>query len=465
MKKQLEKLLEKLLAKPLQKLARWIERQNAEADAARAAEDAIYPVSTQEKEADGPGADVESESSSSATSAHVDAGEPLAKPWRDCRYSSNWSGTEASRRMMNLVSPKFSETKAREYLDWQQSLGCDHVHLLLVNQGDGEGAGYDCLADAGHKAVALARVRDIRHLGLGVVAWVVADDSDAYRRKIFDNPAKYADALKEYFPYLSYIVLGLEMNEGEGSKSKWTALRDAIRKAGWTGPFATHHTSGHGDYASLGQIVMDQLDKGCTEAQVRKSVESFRAKGYDVCGFEYARGPDKARAKAALGAGAFSVGNWAGGNSPKPETGNREPGTKNQEPASADAVDYTLLDWRWGNFKGAKASLSPARIKGLKVGSGSLSYAWERGSCSDLDAACTHDKPCCTCALFCHVAGKWVGGKFEHISTDRTSRGLGNVQEGYGGWDPSALSRADAYAFVILDDGAKRRTNVIVCGR
>ena len=116
---------------------------------------------------------------------------------------------------MNLVSPKFSDAKAKEYIDWQQSLGCDHVHLLLVNQGDGEGSGYDCLADAGHKAVALARVRDIRARGLGVVAWVVADDSDGYRRKIFDNPARYADALKEYFPYLSYIVLGLEMNEGE----------------------------------------------------------------------------------------------------------------------------------------------------------------------------------------------------------------------------------------------------------
>ena len=457
MEKFLTKLLEKLLAKPLRKLARHIEKLGAQSS---------YPVSTQEKEADGPGTDVESESSSSATSAHVDSGEPLAKPWRECKYSSNWSGTEASRRMMNLVSPKFSDAKAKEYIDWQQSLGCDHVHLLLVNQGDGEGAGYDCLADAGHKAVALARVRDIRARGLGVVAWVVADDSDAYRRKIFDNPAMYADALKEYFPHLSYIVLGLEMNEGEGSKSKWTALRDAIRKAGWTGPFATHHTSGHGDYASLGQIVMDQLDKGCTEAQVRKSVESFRAKGYDVCGFEYARGPDKARTKAALEAGAFSVGNWAGGSTTNPETKNQEPGTKNQEPASADAVDYTLLDWRWGRFDGRKAvRAAGAEIGSLKVTANGLSYKWLSGGCEDLDRSCTHANPCCTCALFCLVGGKWVGGKFEHISSDRTSRGLGNVQEGYGGWDPSTLSKAEKYAFVILDDGAKRRTNVISCGR
>ena len=100
------------------------------------------------------------------------------------------------------------------------------------------------------------------------------------------------------------------MNEGEGSKSRCTALRDAIRAAGWTGPFATHHTSGHSDYASLGSIVMDQLDKSCTEAQITQSVKALRAKGFEVCGFEYARDPSASKAKAALAAGAFSVGNW-----------------------------------------------------------------------------------------------------------------------------------------------------------
>ena len=452
MEKLLTKLLEKLLAKPLAKLVRWVERQNAEADAAHQAEDAIW---------EGPSPEVPS---SKADNPHDEAySQPSARPWRECRYSSNWSGTEASKRMMNLVSPKFSEAKVREYLDWQQSLGCDHVHLLLVNHGDGEGAGYDCLADAGHKAVALARVRDIRARGLAVVAWVVSDDSDGYRRKIFDNPARYANALKEYFPYLSYIVLGLEMNEGEGSKSKWTALRDAIRKAGWTGPFATHHTSGHGDYASLGQIVMDQLDKGCTEAQIRKSVEAFRAKGYDVCGFEYARGPDKARAKAALDAGAFSVGNWAGGNSPKPETG--KPETGNQQPASADAVDYTLLDWRWGDFKGGSAKLaSRPRIADLKVSSSGLSYSWSSGGCEDLGASSATDASCIA-ALFCLVGGRWVGGKFDWISTSRRTRDFKNIEGAYKGWDKSAISKAEKFAFVIVGKDGKRRTNVIVCGR
>ncbi|MBR3084947.1 MAG: hypothetical protein IKH04_00945 [Kiritimatiellae bacterium] len=131
-------------------------------------------------------------------------------------------------------------------------------------------------------------------------------------------------------------------------------------------------------------------------------------------------------------------------------------------PDAADAVDYSLLDWRYGRFDGSKAALSSARIAGLRVTADGLSYKWTAGGCEDLDRACSHVKPCCTCALFCRVNGKWIGGKFDHISTDRRTRDFANIRESYGGWDPSALRAADAYAFVILDDGARRRTNVIV---
>lgn len=235
-----------------------------------------------------------------------------ARPWRECKYSSNWNGSNASKRMMNLVSPKFSDAKVKEYLDWQVGIGCDHVHLLLVNEADGEGAGYDALADASARKTALARVKQIRARGMGVVAWVVADDSNGYRNKVFADPAKYAAGLKEFMPYLSYIVLGLEMNEGEGSAAKWKSLRDAVAAAGWEGPFATHHTSGKSTYASLGSIVMDQLDPSCTTADIAKSVKALKGKGYEVNGFEYSRGPDASKAKAALEAGAFGCGNWKG---------------------------------------------------------------------------------------------------------------------------------------------------------
>ncbi len=378
-----------------------------------------------------------------------------ARPWKDCKYSSNWNGSNASKRMMNLVSPKFSDSKVKEYLDWQVSIGCDHVHLLLVNQADGEGAGYDALADSSAHKTALKRVQQIRARGLGVVAWVVADDSDSYRKKIFADPAKYADGLKDFMPYISYIVLGLEMNEGEGSAAKWKALRDAVAAAGWEGPFATHHTSGKMTHAGLGSIVMDQLDPSCSAADIKKSVTALKAKGKDVCGFEYSRGPDKAKAQAALDAGAFGCGNWKGSG---PAVA---PANDQQIPQSVDEVDFGALDWCWGGFSGKKAVLvDGVRIGSLKVTGDGMSYKWVSGGCENLGASSREDAACIA-ALFCKVDGKWKGGKWEWISTSRTTRSLENIKEGYGGWNPAALA-ATEYAFVICSRDGRRRSNVVL---
>ena len=67
--------------------------------------------------------------------------------------------------------------------------------------------------------------------------------------------------------------------------------------------------------------------------------------------------------------------------------------------------------------------------------------------------------------LFCEQDGKWVGGKFDWISTSRTTRDFANIRSGYNGWDPSAISKADRCAFVVVSKDGKRRTNVIACGR
>ena len=232
-----------------------------------------------------------------------------APRWDDCRRSSCWDAN-ASRRMMNIVSPHFADEKARDYLDWQKGRGCDHIHVLLVNGGDGEGAGYDALANPDHKRLAMKRIREARKRGLGVVAWIVADDSETARREIFRDPGLYARSLADFHECLSYIVLGLEMDEGRGTLADWTALRDAVVAAGWRGRIATHHTSGRRTYAGLGQIVMDQLTPNCSTAAIAESVGKLRRQGFDVCGFEYSRNPDRVKAEAALAAGAFGVGNW-----------------------------------------------------------------------------------------------------------------------------------------------------------
>ncbi len=301
-KSKIIKWIDKLIAKA----TAWIDEQERAADAAR------------EAETDGASVDCTPVTVQAAQEAH-DAlyGKEEgygALPWNRCRHSSNWDGNNAAKRYMNMISPKFSDKKFAEYLDWIVARGCDHCHVLLVNGADGEGSGYDCLTNASTRELALKRVKAIRGKGLGVVGWIVADDSDSDRKKIFANPSKYAEGLKPYFPYLSYVVIGLEMDEKLGGEqipaSKWKALRDAVKSAGWTGKFGTHHTSGKYPYASLGEIVCDQLDPSCTTAQIKSSVKALRAKGLEVVGFEYDRNPNRLKANASLDAGAFSCGNW-----------------------------------------------------------------------------------------------------------------------------------------------------------
>lgn len=211
-----------------------------------------------------------------------------------------------------MLSPKFDDKKFGDYLAWIIGRGCDHAHVFLVNEGDGEGAGYDCCTDAKANALALERLRTIRSKGLGVVLWVVADDSPNYRAKLFADPAKYARGAANLLPYASAIVVGLEMNEGKPapSEAQWKAVRSAFKSFANV-PFGVHHTSGNEfKYASLGDFICGQLATSCSAADIRKQIAAIKAKGKDAVGFEYSRGPDRPRAQAALDAGAHAVGNW-----------------------------------------------------------------------------------------------------------------------------------------------------------
>ena len=313
MKNLVKKLLEKLLEKPLRKLARWAAEQNAAADAAREAEASGGTAAT-----DAGGMGVPASPSSEAGVSFPLAGAssenppPSSKPWGECRLSSNWADG-ASKRMMNMLSPKFDDKKFGDYLAWIVGRGCDHVHLFLINEGDGEGAGYDCCTDSKANAVALSRVKTIRAKGLGVVLWVIADDSPNCRPWLFANPTKYAKGAKNLLPYASAIVVGLEMDEGKPAPSvdQWKGVRSAFKSFAPNLPFGVHHTSGNEfKYASVGDFICGQLDPGCSTADIKKQIAAIRAKGKEAVGFEYERKPDRAKAQAALDAGAHAVGNW-----------------------------------------------------------------------------------------------------------------------------------------------------------
>ena len=128
----------------------------------------------------------------------------------------------------------------------------------------------------------------------------------------------------------------------------------------------------------------------------------------------------------------------------------------------ADAVNFGALRWCWGAFDGSKAAEDAgARIGSLKVSASGLSYKWEKGGCERLGASSKTDASCLAC-LFCFDGSAWRGGKFDWISTSRTTRDMKNVEDGYNGWDAGAFRSAKAYAFVIVSKDGRKRTNVAV---
>jgi len=133
--------------------------------------------------------------------------------------------------------------------------------------------------------------------------------------------------------------------------------------------------------------------------------------------------------------------------------------------AHDDAVDYSALDWCCGGFSAKNAKpVDGVEIANLKVSSNGMSYSWKSGGCEKLGASSKTDASCLAC-LFCKVNGKWVGGKFDWISTSRTTRDFANINGSYNGWNPKALTSAKEYAFVIVGKDGKKRSNVITCGR
>lgn len=148
------------------------------------------------------------------------------------------------------------------------------------------------------------------------------------------------------------------------------------------------------------------------------------------------------------------------------EVGTSSAANGGQMEHGADAVDFADLDWCWGGFDGKKAArVDGCEIKSLKVTASGLSFKWARGGCEQLGAASASDYSRTLACLFCRIGGKWQGGKFDWISTSRTTRDFANVRDGYNGWRKDAIETAEAYAFCIVSKDGKKRTNVIISGR
>lgn len=130
------------------------------------------------------------------------------------------------------------------------------------------------------------------------------------------------------------------------------------------------------------------------------------------------------------------------------------------QPPVTEAAVYEDFKWQYGGFKGGGATLDTPRIKGLQVNGQKLAYSWAGADLSDWGLG--HDQAGALACLFVQLpGGEWVGGKFEWISTSRTSRTLEHC-EGYNGWTLAGVPNPCKAAFVIVAEDGKRRSNVLV---
>lgn len=128
--------------------------------------------------------------------------------------------------------------------------------------------------------------------------------------------------------------------------------------------------------------------------------------------------------------------------------------------ATVDAVAFSSLNWSYGGFNGSAAALSSARIGNFNISGNKMTYSWTGDTLSSWGLG--NDQADALCCLFVKKAdGTWVGGKFDWISTSRTSRTLEHVTGGYNGWTLSGVPNPCEAAFVIVSKNGSKRTNVI----
>ncbi len=139
------------------------------------------------------------------------------------------------------------------------------------------------------------------------------------------------------------------------------------------------------------------------------------------------------------------------------------PDTPAPTPAPAagvgDAVPYGSLKWTFGGVNGSGAVQSGVQISGLRFSSNGFSFKYDR----DLSAwGLSHnDAGALACFFVQKSSGEWVGGKFDWISSSRTSRDLKHCTGGYGGWNLAGVPNPANAAVVIMTADGKRRSNVL----
>lgn len=243
-----------------------------------------------------------------------------APRWNEATHASCWDGPNAECRTMNVLSPLMDEATFKERMRFMTGRGANTAHVLLVNQRNGECAGYSpwgigvgpCVGPCDAETVRLMRHRIgiLRAHGLAVVVWVMSDDSRPWARNLAVNATECIAAIANagLFDDASTVVAGLEMDEYWGV-SEAASVIAAIRRV-YGGMVGVHHAGGRTPFVGLADIIFYQTATGKTSTQIAAETRRVLSYGKPVNFFELGRHANRALCEAALEAGAFGVGNW-----------------------------------------------------------------------------------------------------------------------------------------------------------
>ena len=65
------------------------------------------------------------------------------------------------------------------------------------------------------------------------------------------------------------------------------------------------------------------------------------------------------------------------------------------------------------------------------------------------------------CLFVMDEDGRWIGGKFEWISSSRDTREFTNIHDGYNGWSLRDVPNPTEVAFVVFRKDGKKRSNIL----
>lgn len=158
----------------------------------------------------------------------------------------------------------------------------------------------------------------------------------------------------------------------------------------------------------------------------------------------------------------------AEGGAPDIYDGEQSPCVPSTEPDVTEPAQEPppRIRWACGGFDGSRAKETPdAQVGGVRMDAKGMRYKWTRGGCEALGAVSPRDYSNTVACAFYWNGEEWIGGKFDWVSTSRTTRDFVNIKDGYHGWNWRAFVDAERRAFCIVSADGKKRTNLAEDGK